>query len=214
MDIAQVKMGTAGSLVVSIVAHALATGQSWPFVTVPSFQERASTTMKLSGALYFGINPVVPGHLRDQWENYTSGEASKWFRESLEYQHKLGLDSLDNRPQIVTDDSRLDLSGGIANYIFDYDRETVGAKGFIAAPSTEYHPIWQVSTSQSRGSRNHRSSHNHNQCTIKSPLDLSCHQQNHDQSEPRHKLCGIADLSQGERRDIPRYAVLSPRLRR
>lgn len=146
MDIANVKMGTAASLVVSVVAHSLATGQQWPFVTVPNFQERAATIMRLSGALYFGINPVVPGELRNEWEQYTNyGEGELWYKESLDYQHKLGLDELDDRPMIYSDDPRLDLSDGVANHIFDYDREVIGAKGFYAEESDEYHPIWQVS---------------------------------------------------------------------
>lgn len=145
MDIAYVKMGTAGSLVVSIVAHGLAAGHKWPLVTVPNFQERARTIKKLSGALYFGMNPVVSGALREEWENYTNGEAAKWYQESLDYQEMIGINKLDNRPPIFTDDPRLNLTDGVANHIFDYDREVIGAKGFYANESAEYHPIWQVS---------------------------------------------------------------------
>lgn len=145
MDLAYEKMGTASSLVVSIVAHGLATGQSWPFVTVPAFQERASTIRKLSGALYFGINPIVRHDQREQWEYYSNHDDSAgWYQEGLEYQSKLGLDDLDIRRQVETDDPKLDLSSGVANFIYDYDRRNDSAKAHIAPPAEDYHPVWQV----------------------------------------------------------------------
>lgn len=57
MNIATEKMAAAGSLVVAIVAHGIALDDSWPFVTLSSFQERAATVKRLSGALYIGIDP-------------------------------------------------------------------------------------------------------------------------------------------------------------
>lgn len=184
MDIANVKMGTAGSLVVSLVAHGIAMGHEWPFVTVPSFQERASTVMKLSGALYIGVNPVVPGELRETWENYSNhGEAAAWYNEAREYQRKLGIDEFDNRPQVETDDPDLDLSSGVANHIYDYDRETIGAKGYIASIDNEYHPIWQVSLLRFD---------THSRILLISCLlactDQSCYQAGDDQSESCYKF--------------------------
>lgn len=87
MEIATDKMGAAGSLVVAIVAHGIALGESWPFVTLSSFQERAATVKRLSGALYIGMNPVVKDADRLAWENYSVySEDHSWIEEAHQYQ--------------------------------------------------------------------------------------------------------------------------------
>jgi len=70
--------------VVALVAHGLAMENEWPFVTMTSFQERAATIMKLSGALYIGITPLVTRENRAKWENYSNGEAAAWYEEARE----------------------------------------------------------------------------------------------------------------------------------
>jgi hypothetical protein len=144
MDIANEKMGAAGSLVVAIVAHGLSLQNAWPFVTLSSFQERAATVMRLSGALYIGLNPVVTEANRKEWENYTNYHPdANWYQEGREYQESLGFDDLDNRPQVGTDDPNLHLSSGVANYIYDFQRDD-GGKGVISPTASHYLPIWQV----------------------------------------------------------------------
>ena len=44
---------------------------SWPYVTLSSFQHRASTARKQSGALLIHINPEVDVGLREDWETFT-----------------------------------------------------------------------------------------------------------------------------------------------
>lgn len=144
MEIATNKMGAAGSLVVAIVAHGIALGNSWPFVTLSSFQERSATVMRLSGALYIGMNPIVKDEYRKEWENYsTTSEDAMWYEQGRNYQQELGFDGLDNRPQVKTDDPRLNLSTGVANYIYDFRRDQSG-KGEISPTAPWYLPIWQV----------------------------------------------------------------------
>jgi len=147
MAIANEKMGAAGSLVVTIVAHGMSLDDSWPFVTLSSFQERASTIKKLSGALYIGINPVVTPDNREKWEWYsTQSEDSKWYHDGRIYQQSLGIDNLDNREQVETDDPRLNLTSGVANHIYDFSRQT-GAKAVISPMESDFYlPVWQVST--------------------------------------------------------------------
>lgn len=80
------------------------------------------------------------------WENYTQNHPdAQWYQEGREYQKTIGIDDLDNRPQVKTDDPELDLSTGVANYIYDFDRETTG-KGVISPEAAWYLPIWQVSS--------------------------------------------------------------------
>ena len=46
-------------------------------------------------------------------------------------------------PQVKTDDPNLILSTGVANYIYDFERDTTG-KGVISPDADWYLPIWQV----------------------------------------------------------------------
>jgi len=92
-----------------------------------------------------GINPIVKDKDRVAWENYSNfGEDAKWYEEGREYQMMLGVDDLDNRPQVKTDDPNLHLTSGVANYIYDFERDTTG-KGVISPKADWYLPIWQVS---------------------------------------------------------------------
>ena len=50
-----------------------------------------------------------------------------------------------NSPQVKTDDPNLILTTGVANYIYDFERDTTG-KGVISPDADWYLPIWQVRT--------------------------------------------------------------------
>ena len=139
------KMEAVGSLVVAMIAHGLDHHTGWPFVTLTSFQERAYTVKDISGVLYLGMNPIVSRQERLAWENYTNHHPdAEWYQEGRSYQKSLGADDLDNRPQVRTDDPELDLTTGVANYIYDFDRDHSG-KGVISPEAEWYLPIWQVS---------------------------------------------------------------------
>lgn len=139
-------------MIVAMIAHGMDHKKSWhhqqgwPFVTLTSFQERAHTVKDLSGVLYIGFYPIVEHDKRLAWENYTQHHAdAHWYAEGREYQKHIGTDDLDNRPQVKTDDPQLDLSTGVANHIYDFQRDTTG-KGVISPEADWYLPIWQVST--------------------------------------------------------------------
>lgn len=143
-EIATHKLEAAGSLVVAMIAHGEDHKLGWPFVTLSSFQERAHTVKDLSGVLYLGFNPVVSREQRLAWENYTNYHPdANWYQEGREYQKVIGIDDLDNRPQVKTNDPQLDLSTGVANYIYDFERGTAD-KGIISPEADFYLPIWQV----------------------------------------------------------------------
>jgi len=143
MDIATLSMGAAGSLVVATVAHGIDHVRKWPFVALSSFQERSATVEKLSGMLRVEINPVVTDADREAWENYTVNHFdNEWYMNGREYQKVLGFDGLDDRPKIETDELDLDLSGGIANHIFDINELT--GMGEIAPRASWYLPVWEV----------------------------------------------------------------------
>lgn len=62
----------------------------------------------------------------------------------------MGIDILDDRVQIETDDPALRLENGVANFIYDYNRNIASdnlfgvGKGVISPEAEHYLPIWQV----------------------------------------------------------------------
>jgi hypothetical protein len=51
---------------------------NWPFVTLPSFQQRAASARILSNALFITSVPIVNENNRDAWEEYSVGENKYW----------------------------------------------------------------------------------------------------------------------------------------
>lgn len=150
-------MGAVGSLVVTLSTlgnpNTTAIQGNWPFVTASSFQLRAATIKKLSGAVLIEYAPLVTRDQRDAWENYsTSSEDAKWYQEGRDYQKKLGIDDYDTRPPVEADNpEELDLLHGIANRI--YDHYHVGAtpcRGRISPDAGFYLPAWEASPVASR----------------------------------------------------------------
>lgn len=74
MDIADSKLAALTSLGVTLSAHGSDFSSQWPFVTLSSFQQRASTALKQSGALSISLVPEVTSAQRLEWENFTVQE--------------------------------------------------------------------------------------------------------------------------------------------
>ena len=51
---------------------------NWPFVTLPSFEQRASTVLALSLGLDVSLYPIVTPQDRDEWEQYSVGPDKYW----------------------------------------------------------------------------------------------------------------------------------------
>ena len=51
---------------------------SWPFFTLPNFQERARNVKSLSGAIYVSVNPIVQTDQLPLWESFVQSDANKW----------------------------------------------------------------------------------------------------------------------------------------
>lgn len=151
LDIAQSKMGAAASLTVAEVAYGQDTAKTWPFVTLSSFQQRAATVKTLSGALFIGMNPIVDLSLRQKWQFYTNNDFDgNWYQEGLDYQRDLGLEHLDTRPPLETNDPALDdiIEGendGIAGQIFYFANDTTNMAVKSSWAKEQYLPVWQVS---------------------------------------------------------------------
>jgi len=77
MDIADSKMSALASLGVAVIAHGVDHKQEWPFVTLSSFQQRASTARSQSGALDIELTPLVMEDKRTDWEMFVK-ENTEW----------------------------------------------------------------------------------------------------------------------------------------
>jgi hypothetical protein len=88
-DIATRKLSVLGSLRVTLMSHVLDMEKSanngnglaliaWPFVTFPSFQQRAASVRKLSKSLYIGLYPVIYERDRSKWESYSASNKNIW----------------------------------------------------------------------------------------------------------------------------------------
>ncbi|CAB9517624.1 Receptor-type guanylate cyclase gcy [Seminavis robusta] len=91
IDIVNTKLGAVSAMGVAIIAHGVDHEKSWPFVTLSSFQQRASTARKQSGALYVHINPMVEDIEKGAWEEFVVSEDADWVQQGLDYQKDVGL---------------------------------------------------------------------------------------------------------------------------
>ena len=71
---------------VSIKSHSLSQESSnWPFVTIPDFAERASSTLRACKGISLALHPIVQSEELTQWEEY-SVKSQAWLQESLKFQ--------------------------------------------------------------------------------------------------------------------------------
>ena len=75
-----VEMSAVSGIAVSVTADTLKANatESWPFVTMSNFQERAGSARKLSGAIYVSVNPIVESDQLSQWERYVQTDVNNW----------------------------------------------------------------------------------------------------------------------------------------
>ena len=78
LDIVRDKLAVVSSLAVALIAQGVDSDQVWPYVTISSFQQRASTARAQSGTLYVQINPYVRLEQREDWELFAVGPDADW----------------------------------------------------------------------------------------------------------------------------------------
>ena len=66
------KIGPLGSLRVAYISQARDTNSTWPFVSLTSFQQRASIVQRLTGSLHVAIVNVVHDNERKEWEKFVA----------------------------------------------------------------------------------------------------------------------------------------------
>jgi hypothetical protein len=72
------RISVLGGLRVSAISHAMDNNNSWPFVTLSNFQQRAATSKRMSKSVYVGIHPIVEENNRAKWEEYVAQEGLGW----------------------------------------------------------------------------------------------------------------------------------------
>jgi hypothetical protein len=77
-NVLEQKVPAISALAAAMIAHGVDHSRTWPFVTLSSFQQRASTVRKLSDTLLLGICPLVSDQDRSEWEQLINTPDIDW----------------------------------------------------------------------------------------------------------------------------------------
>jgi hypothetical protein len=155
---AKTKMEAIQSVALLLQAYSINMNQTWPFVTLPFYENHISATSSLLGAYGVLFFPIVSTENRIAWENYTI-ENRGWVNQSYDAQAMLN-NGVDNRPKLGPNDTWVDLLwseseqnpdmpdyeiGGIADTIFStFSDSTVDQKPRKETIDGPYYPQWQA----------------------------------------------------------------------
>ena len=81
-------VSTIQNMALTVTSHAVATNQTFPFVTVKHYEARAQQVLRLSGARYLSMSVRVDPQERSEWESY-SVQNTQWVQDGLDYQGTL-----------------------------------------------------------------------------------------------------------------------------
>jgi len=70
---------------VGMTSYAASTNQTFPFVTIPNFEAKASRIRELSKTIVLSVYPFVASEQRGDWENY-GAEHNAWVNQSMQMQ--------------------------------------------------------------------------------------------------------------------------------
>jgi hypothetical protein len=79
-------IGAMDALAVDTVSHARSTDQTWPFVNIPFFSNRAAKVLSISNSLYLILCPVITPENRLEWEAFTTKHGRSWVDEYMALQ--------------------------------------------------------------------------------------------------------------------------------
>jgi class 3 adenylate cyclase len=74
-----------------ISTTALASGSTWPYVTVPQFEAQAQHVIRQSGATTVGFAPLVTTTERQEWESYVQQNRGEWIQEGFDFVNHTGF---------------------------------------------------------------------------------------------------------------------------
>lgn len=129
------KLAAVNALATALTALSIDRQHNWPFVTMSSFQERATEIRQQSGTFFVSVVPIVSTEQREEYEDFTKEDEEAWIQDGLDFQEewdslKLGV-SLPRDPESVH-----------PGYIFQDDFYLGRIRDDGYGP---YFPIWQTS---------------------------------------------------------------------
>jgi hypothetical protein len=71
-------VGAIASLALATVAHGVDHSRDWPFVTLSSFQQRATNARSFSDTLFIAVAHSVTAENRKEWEDFATEHDSLW----------------------------------------------------------------------------------------------------------------------------------------
>jgi hypothetical protein len=98
---------------------------TWPFVTIPRFEEKGVKLQNAVKTTNFLFLPLVPEADREAWEAYAVNHHQKWLQESLDYQSEV-------------DGATPVKAGAISPSIYNEAGSELGTGPYL--------PLWQVRT--------------------------------------------------------------------
>ena len=78
-------MAAVDAFVIGILSYARETNQTWPFVTVPDLEARASKVLALTKAVVIFEFLLVMPEQREKWESYTAEKGPAWVKDSMDF---------------------------------------------------------------------------------------------------------------------------------
>lgn len=140
-------------LTAQITSHALNTNETFPFVTLPDFERRATTTLQLAEVVAIAMYPIITLEQRDAWTAYSVANQG-WLNEGLVVQAlaEQGVleedtdtlddlqDQFDKGVSINTTDESVDTTKQIPPFIFKVKPGTTEV-AYEDGPGP-YAPIW------------------------------------------------------------------------
>ena len=148
-SIADRRLGAIAAFSTTITSFALATNDSWPFVTVPHFEAQIRHIAKLANVQSIAFAPLVSAKERKEWEDvHVPQNIFKWRAESLAT--NLLFDPPPNASAPVRSvpqepyEGQPDFSKGYSRQIFDFVVVPEGLKFFISQGEGPFMPWWQT----------------------------------------------------------------------
>jgi hypothetical protein len=81
-------LGTMDLFTSNVIRVASITNQSWPFVTIPFFEDTASKVRTITDGIVFSINIVVTPDQRNDWEDYALDTYEEWMNQTMNLQQE------------------------------------------------------------------------------------------------------------------------------
>ena len=97
------------SLSQAYTSHTVNTNATWPLVTLPDYERRASTVMDLAEVVAIFMFPIVTNTTREAWEEYAI-ENQGWIQEGLAIRQEEILGRINDRVAVGQENEQADLA--------------------------------------------------------------------------------------------------------